>query len=215
MAYPEEILIIRGSPEFELLENHSELFRTIMQKYAENNDEYTLTPFLFGGDLNEWHMFVDVFFPELGASSFFIFKNNSVRVNPSRGTKEELQQLLRYLMLDEDTMMTFVRNQARKQLNYPRNTAPRGLGVGQNSGVFRNYNEGFNNNAFNNNNNNYDNNFGLSFGFRNKNEENMLGKLSNKNAKKYFPNQGGRRQSRKLRKRRQTRRRKNCQKKLN
>ena len=214
MAYPEEILIVRGSPEFELLENHSELFRTIMQKYA-SNDEYTLTPFLFGGDLNEWHMFVDVFFPELGASSFFIFKNNSVRVNPSRGTKEELQQLLRYLMLDEDTMMTFVRNQARKQLNYPRNTAHRGLGVGQNSGVFRNYNEGFNNNAFNTNNNNYDTNSGLSFGFRNENEENMLGKLSNKNAKKYFPNQGGRRQSRKLRKRRQTRRRKNCQKKLN
>ena len=211
MAYPEEILIVRGSPEFELLENHSELFRTIMQKYADN-DEYTLTPFLFGGDLNEWRMFVDVFFPELGVSSFFIFKNNSVRVNPSRGTKEELQQLLRYLMLDEDTMMTFVRNQARKQLNYPMTTAPRGLGVGQNSGVFRNYNEGFNNNAFNTNNNNYDTNSGLSFGFRNENEENMLGKLSNKNAKKYFPNQGGRRQSRKLRKRRQTRRRKNCQK---
>ena len=211
MAYPEEILIVRGSPEFELLENHSELFRTIMQKYADNN-EYTLTPFLFGGDLNEWRMFVDVFFPELGVSSFFIFKNNSVRVNPSRGTKEDLQQLLRYLMLDEDTMMTFVRNQARKQLNYPMTTAPRGLGVGQNSGVFRNSNEGFNNNAFNNNNNNYDTNSGLSFGFRNENEENMLGKLSNKNAKKYFPNQGGRRQSRKLRKRRQTRRRKNCQK---
>lgn len=211
MAYPEEILIVRGSPEFELLENHSELFRTIMQKYADN-DEYTLTPFLFGGDLNEWRMFVDVFFPELGVSSFFIFKNNSVRVNPSRGTKEDLQQLLRYLMLDEDTMMTFVRNQARKQLNYPMTTAPRGLGVGQNSGVFRNYNEGFNNNAFNNNNNNYDNNSGLSFGFKNENEENMLGKLSNRNAKKYFPNQGGRRQSRKLRKRRQTRRRKNCQK---
>ena len=103
MKYPEKIILERGTPEFALLEKHSELFRIIVENYAENKDEVTLTPYLFGDDDHEWEMFVDVFFPELAIRPFFIFKNKKISINSKRGTKEELKQLLRYMLIDDES----------------------------------------------------------------------------------------------------------------
>ena len=128
MEYPKEITILRDSSEYKLLHKNSELLRTIFDRYMEN-DEIILSPNLFDGNDDEWRMFVDVFFPEMGIGKFFIFKNKSIQVNPERGTKEDLNNLLDYLRIDEDNRMKFARAQARKQINAPLNTAPAGTGT--------------------------------------------------------------------------------------
>jgi len=147
-------------------------------------------------------MFVDLFFPEMGYNPLFMFRNGSIRIIPNRGTKEDLAKLMDFLLVDDKkTMMNFARRQARKQLNAPANTANRGKGTRKNGTQERkrgnsNYNNNYNNNAVNNNNNNENN--GLNIGFANNNEEALFGKLSNKNAKKYFPNIGRRSKTRRI-----------------
>jgi hypothetical protein len=187
MSYPDEIIVVKGSPEYKVL-SHSEFFRIIAENYSENN-EIKLSAKFFG---DEWPMFVDLFFPEMGYNPLFMFRNGSVQVIPNRGTKEDLAKLMDFLLVDDEkTMMNFARNQARKQLNAPANTVNRGKGTRRNWTNERkrgnsNYNNNYNNNAVNNNNNNENNE--PNFGFIDNNEEAILGKLSNKNAKKYFPN---------------------------
>jgi hypothetical protein len=189
MSYPDEIIIVIGSPEYEAL-SHSEFFRIIAENYSENN-EIKLSAKFFG---DQWPMFVDLFFPEMGYNPLFMFRNGSIRVIPNRGTKEDLAKLMDFLLVDDEkTMMNFARNQARKQLNAPASTVSRGKGTRKNRTNERkrgnsDYNN--NNNNYNNNNNNYNNNNGPNFGFIDNNEEDLLGKLSNKNAKIYFPNKG-------------------------
>ena len=156
MAYPQEIIILRGTPEFDLLYDHSELFRIIVEHYAEDKNKIVLSSEFFGGDGEEWFMFVDLFFPEMGVSPLFTFKNRSIQVNPNRGTKEQLTHLLRYMSVNNDTtMMNFAKSQARKQVNMPQNTIPRGTGVRktQKNSARNNSNLNYNHN----NNNNYSN----------------------------------------------------------
>ena len=130
MEYPKEITIIRDSPEYNILYDHSKLLRTIFDRYMKD-DEIILSPTLFGGDDDEWCMFIDVFFPEMGIGKIFIFKNKSIQVNPERGTREDLMNLLDYLEVDEDKRRNFARAQAKKQINAPLNTAPPGKGQGR------------------------------------------------------------------------------------
>jgi hypothetical protein len=198
MSYPDEIIVEIGSPEYEALSN-SEFFRTLAENYSENN-EIKLSAKFFG---DEWPMFVDLFFPKMGYNPLFMFRNGSIRLIPKRGTKEDLAKLMDFLLVaDEKTMMNFARKQARKQLNAPANTANRGKGTRKNGTNERkrgnsNYNNNNNNNNAVNNNNNNENN-GLNIGFANNNEEALFGKLSNKNAKKYFPNIGRRSKTRRI-----------------
>ena len=190
MSYPDEIIVELGSPEYEAL-SHSEFFRTLAENYSENN-EIKLSAKFFG---DEWPMFVDLFCPEMGYNPLFMFRNGSIRLIPKRGTKEDLAKLMDFLLVDDTrTMMNFARKQARKQLNAPANTVNRGKGTRKNGTNERkrgnsNYNNNYNNNNNNNNVNNVNNeNNEPNFGFIDNNEEAILGKLSNKNAKKYFPN---------------------------
>ena len=197
MSYPDEIIVVKDSPEYEAL-SHSEFFRTLAENWTKNN-EIKLSAKFFG---DEWPMFVDLFFPEMGYNPLFMFRNGSIRIIPNRGTKEDLAKLMDFLLVDDKkTMMNFARRQARKQLNAPANTANRGKGTRKNGTQERkrgnsNYNNNYNNNAVNNNNNNENN--GLNIGFANNNEEALFGKLSNKNAKKYFPNIGRRSKTRRI-----------------
>ena len=185
MSYPDEIIVELGSPEYEAL-SHSEFFRTLAENYSENN-EIKLSAKFFG---DEWPMFVDLFFPEMGYNPLFMFRNGSIRVIPNRGTKEDLAKLMDFLLVDDEkTMMNFARNQARKQLNAPAGTVSRGKGTRKNGTQERK--RGNNNNYNNNNNNNKNNdanNDGPNIGFADNNEEALLGKLSAQNMKKYFPN---------------------------
>ena len=200
MSYPDEIIVELGSPEYEAL-SHSEFFRTLAENYSENN-EIKLSAKFFG---NEWPMFVDLFFPEMGYNPLFMFKNGSIHVIPRRGTKRDLAKLMDFLLVDDEkTMMNFARSQARKQPNAPASTSNRGIGTRKNGTNERKRgNSNYNNNYYNNNNNNNENNGpnnennGLNIGFADNNEEAIFGKLSAKNMRKYFPNI--RRRSRKLR----------------
>ena len=193
MNYPDEIIVQKDSSEYDVLYKHSELFRTIAEKYSGNKDEVKLSSSFFG---DEWPMFVDLFFPEMGYNPLFIFKNRAIQLRSNRGTKEQMAHLLRYMMVNnDDTMMNFARAQARKQVNMPQNTVPRGTGVRKTQKYSSN---NYNNNVYNNyNNNNYNNNSnsGLELGYT-ENEERYLGKLSNRNAKKYFSKEGKRIRSR-------------------
>lgn len=202
MSYPDKIIILRDTPEFDLLYKHSELFRVIVEHYAEDKNRIVLSSDFFGGDGEEWYMFVDLFFPEMGVSPLFTFKNRKIQLNPYRGTKEQMARLLRYMNVNnDDTMMNFARNQARKQVNMPQNIVPRGTGVRKTQKYARNNsNQNYNNNYTTNyNNNNNSNNSGPTLGYT-ENEERYLGKLSNRNAKVYFANRGGKRKTRKSRK---------------
>lgn len=202
MSYPDKIIILRDTPEFDLLYKHSELFRVIVEHYAEDKNRIVLSSDFFGGDGEEWYMFVDLFFPEKGVSPLFTFKNRKIQLNPYRGTKEQMARLLRYMNVNnDDTMMNFARNQARKQVNMPQNIVPRGTGVRKTQKYARNNsNQNYNNNYTTNyNNNNNNNNSGPPLGYT-ENEERYLGKLSNRNAKVYFANRGGKRKTRKSRK---------------
>jgi len=191
MSYPDEIIVVIGSPEYDAL-SHSEFFRTLAEKYSENN-EIKLSAEFFG---DEWPMFVDLFFPEMGYNPLFMFRNGSIHIIPRRGTRKDLAKLMDFLLVDDEkTMMKFARRQARKQLNAPVNTVPRGKGTRKNG---TNERKRGNSNYNNNNNNNYDNNNnnGPNFGFKDNNEEDLLGKLSPQNMKKYFPNEVRRRKTR-------------------
>jgi hypothetical protein len=203
MSYPDKIIILRDTPEFDLLYKHSELFRVIVEHYAEDKNRIVLSSDFFGGNGEEWFMFIDLFFPEMGVSPLFTFKNRKIQVNPNRGTKEQMARLLRYMMVNnDDTMMNFARNQARKQVNMPQNIVPRGTGVRKTKkyALRNNSNQNYNNNYTTNyNNNNNNNNSGPPLGYT-ENEERYLGKLSTRNAKVYFANRGGKRKTRKSRK---------------
>jgi len=203
MSYPDKIIILRDTPEFDLLYKHSELFRVIVEHYAEDKNRIVLSSDFFGGDGEEWYMFVDLFFPEMGVSPLFTFKNRKIQLNPYRGTKEQMARLLRYMNVNnDDTMMNFARNQARKQVNMPQNIVPRGTGVRKTKkyALRNNSNQNYNNNYTTNyNNNNNSNNSGPTLGYT-ENEERYLGKLSTRNAKVYFANRGGKRKTRKSRK---------------
>ena len=200
MSYPDKIIILRDTPEFDLLYKPSELFRVIVEHYAEDKNKIVLSSDFFGGNGEEWFMFIDLFFPEMGVSPLFTFKNRNIQVIPYRGTKEKMTRLLRYMMVNnDDTMINFARNQARKQVNMPRNTVPRGTGVRKTqkyarSNSNKNYNNNNNNYNTNYNNNNNSDNSGPSLGYT-ENEERYLGKLSNRNAKVYFANRGGKRKT--------------------
>jgi hypothetical protein len=191
MNYPDEIIVEKGSSEYEVLHKHSEVFRKQV-KYSGNKDEVKLSSKFFG---DEWSMFVDLFFPEMGYNPLFKFKNNSIQLRSNRGTKEQLAQLLRFLLVDdEETMMNFARSQALKQLNAPAEIDPRKKRT-RKWNVERKYNNHNNNfNNYNNNynknysNNHYNNNNGPKLGLTEE-EENLLPKLSRKNAKIYFPNE--------------------------
>ena len=194
MEYPNEIIVEKGTPEYNVLYEHSELFRIIANNYSENEDNVKLSSKFFEDD---WPMFVDLFFPELGYNPLFTFKNRTIQVRSNRGTKAQMAQLLRFMLVDDEkTMMNFAKSQARKQLNAPASTVSRGKGTRKNGTNERkrgnsNYNNYNNNNNNNNNNKNNENN-GPKFGFIDNNEEELLGKLSPQNMKKYFPNEGRR-----------------------
>jgi hypothetical protein len=183
MNYPDEIIVEKGSSEYEVLHKHSEVFR-MLAKYSENKDEVKLSSEFFG---DEWPMFVDLFFPEMGIKPLFKFKNNSIQLRSNRGTDEQLAQLLRFLLVNEDALKNIVRSQALKQPNAPAKIVPRGTGTRK-----RNVEQKLNNNNYNNNHNNYKNNNnnynGPKLGFTSK-EKKYLSKLSEKNAKIYFPNE--------------------------
>jgi len=194
MSYPDKIIVVKDSPEYEAL-SRSEVFRTLAESWSKTN-EVILTSEYFG---DKWPMFVDLFFPEMGQGPLFIFRNRSIQVNPKRGTKKDLDELLDFLLVDKN----FARNQAKKQLNAPGITVPRGRGTRRNwtnerkRGNNNNYNNNNNNNNAANNENNENEN-GPNLGFIDNNEEALFGKLSNKNAKKYFPNIGRRSKTRRI-----------------
>jgi hypothetical protein len=146
-------------------------------------------------------MFVDLFFPEMGINPLFKFKNNSIQLRSNRGTKEQLAQLLRFLLVDdEETMMNFARSQALKQINAPAEIDPTKKRTRR-----RNIEQKLNNNNYNNH-NNYNSNYNKNYNNNNngpklgltEEEENLLPKLSNKNAKIYFPNLGRRNKTRRI-----------------
>jgi hypothetical protein len=137
-------------------------------------------------------MFVDLFFPEMGINPLFKFKNNSIQLRSNRGTKEQLAQLLRFLLVNEDALKNIARSQAEKQINAPAKIIPRGRGTRKRN-VEQKLNNNKNYNNYNNNNHNKnfknDNNYnGPKLGFTSK-EKKYLSKLSEKNAKIYFPNE--------------------------
>jgi hypothetical protein len=183
MSYPDEIIVVIGSPEYEVL-SHSEVFKRLAENWSKTN-EVILTSEFFG---DKWPMFVDLFFPEMGHRPLFVFKNRSIQVNPKYGTKQDLAELMDFLLVDDEkTMMNFARNQARKQLNAPVHIVSRETGIRKT----RQYStKKYKNNNINNINNN------IEFGFINSNEEDLFGKLSPKNKKKYFPNEGRRSKTR-------------------
>jgi hypothetical protein len=187
MNYPDEIIVEKDSSEYKVLYKHSEVFR-MQVKYSGNKDEVKLSSSFFG---DEWPMFVDLFFPEMGINPLFKFKNNSIQLRSNRGTKEQLAQLLRFLLVDdEETMMNFARSQAEKQINAPAEIDPRKKRTRKRN-VEKKYNNNYNNyNNYNSNySNNYNNNYnGPKLGLTEE-EENLLPKLSRKNAKIYFPNE--------------------------
>ena len=189
MSYPDEIIVVKDSPEYKVL-SHSEVFRTIAENWSKTN-EVKITPEFFG---DEWPMFVDLFFPEMGINPLFKFKNNLIQLRSNRGTKEQLAQLLRFLLVDdEETMMNFARSQALKQINAPAEIDPRKKRTrkwnverkyNNHNNNYNNYNSNYNKNYSNNH---YNNNNGPKLGLTEE-EENLLPKLSNKYAKIYFPN---------------------------
>ena len=186
MEYPNEIIVEKGTPEYNVLYEHSELFRIIANNYSENKDKVKLSSTFFE---DEWPMFVDLFFPDLGYNPLFTFKNRTIQVRSNRGTKAQMAQLLRYMLVDdEDTMMNFAKAQAKKQINAPIDIAPRGTGVRKTRrNVTKNNNNNYSSNI--NLNRKFNNNNNIELGFT-ENEEYLLSKLSNKNANKYFLKHG-------------------------
>jgi hypothetical protein len=196
MNYPDEIIVKKDSSEYKLLYKHSKVFRKQV-KYSGNKDEVKLSSEFFG---DEWTMFVDLFFPEMGINPLFKFKNNSIQLRSNRGTKEQLAQLLRFLLVDdEETMMNFARSQALKQINAPAEIDPRKKCTRKWNveRKYNNHNNNYNNYNSNYSNNHYNNNNGPKLGLTEE-EENLLPKLSNKNAKIYFPNLGRRNKTRRI-----------------
>lgn len=130
MEYPDEIVLERGSSEFNNLTKHSRILKDLSEN--EDGDITLSADLLFSGDDKKWEIFVDVFFPELAVKRFFVFhKNGQISVDPKRGTKQDLIDLLDYMDVAEpSTMMNFAKQQARKSLNASAaEIIPRGIGI--------------------------------------------------------------------------------------
>jgi hypothetical protein len=137
--YPEEIIMEPGSEEYDLLVGHSDLIDSLAD--VEAGGPITLSAdIMFQGDEKKWKDFVDIFFAGLSGKKYFGFKNNSIYVLNERGGKAGLKNMLNFMMVDRpETMMNFAKSQARKQMNAPPITVPRGVGhVGPGQGA-RNY----------------------------------------------------------------------------
>lgn len=138
--YPETITIEPGSDEYNFLTSHSGLIYEL-RDFGPNIE--LSADLLFMGDQKKWHTFVDVFFPEMSVNKYFGFKNGKIFVLPSRGTKENLKDMLDFFLVRqrpenrstaeeiEEEVLEFAREQAKKQINAPRNEAPRGVGAPQ------------------------------------------------------------------------------------
>lgn len=218
MSYPSELSLSKKSEEWKFLTKHSELFETIDEL---SDDPVVLdADLLFQGDQRKWGIFVDLFFPELDIQPLFRFQNNAVNVIPSRGTRNDVEEIMDFLLVNTpQTMWNFADRQARKRVNAPQEQEERGLGVqaAPQAAAHNTYNNfannwgwpGNNNGLYNNFNNEYENNYGPEIGYTEE-EENALSHLRGQNARRYFPRQGGKKKTRKSKQsKRKTRRNKN------
>lgn len=161
--YPETIELQRDSEEYKFLTKHSGLIKELID-FDEEKIELT-ADLLFNGDKRKWQNFVDIFFPELGFKKYFGYKNGKIYVLDERGTKEELREMLDFLLVDTpQTMMNFARKQAKKHASAPSNlnTVPRGTGAPRAQSAAAAVGNNGNNYGYNfeNNNDEFGNNFG-------------------------------------------------------
>lgn len=219
MSYPSELSLSKNSEEWNFLTEHSELFETI----GELSDDPVVldADLLFQGDQTKWEIFVDLFFPEMNIQPLFRFSNAGLNVIPSRGTRNNVREVMDFLLVNTpQTMWNFAESQARKRVNAPQLQEERGLGApravavaaaqNQYNNFGNNWGWGANNNGFYNNyNNENENNYGPEIGYTEE-EENALSHLRGQNARRYFPRQGGKKKTRKSKQsKRKTRRNKN------
>jgi hypothetical protein len=208
--YP-NVIEIQGE-SLKYFKNHSELIATLLENQGNEESLELSSDVLFGGDTNKWKLFLDLFFPEEGYGKLFEYRGGEVIVKESRGGEEALMDVLRYMLVNEaGTEIEFAKEQARKQINAPAQIAPRGVGIRAPRRPIlqlrNNYFLEFGNNRENWGNNNWGNNNeeNTKLGYTEE-EEGLLGKLKGKNAKKYYPNQGGRRRSNRRTRRSKSRR---------
>lgn len=156
---------------------------------------------LFGGDQEAWKLFVTLFFPEKVeqrnyANSIFTHyfpasgkAQRKLRFNKKEefeAFKEEVETLFDYLIIKKEDYPAVLEHLRIHSLNAPPETVaptrvrPSAPYVRQYSNNLGNLNNQPNENNFNNNENNYP-----EMGYANSNEENLYGKLSSKNFKKY------------------------------
>ena len=168
---------------------------------------------LFGGDQEAWKLFVTLFFPEKVeqrnyANSIFTHYfppsgkvQRKLRFNQKEefeAFKEEVETLFDYLMIKKEDYPAVLEHLRIHSLNAPpepvaQRVRPSAPYVRQYSSNLGNLNNQPNENNFNNNENNYP-----EMGYANEEEENLYGKLSAKNLKKY--GKGGAKRSGRTRK---------------
>ena len=208
-----------GGEILDYLRQKSKLIDSLAELYAnpdldiKSEDMFPLyeangmTPRAGTVDERKWNLFKMIIFPELQDVPLFIGN----KVNPAVATREEVVDMLMYLMIPEggrntEALLQNIQRELRAlraaQINAAPAVAPRGVGVhavaapavnNGNNNYHENNNNGNNNNG--NNNNNYNN---IEIGHTEEEEE-LLGMLSTKNYKKYAA-KGGKRNTRKHRK---------------
>lgn len=93
----------------------------------EKNTSLTITQEeIFPGDKKKWEIFYDLLFPEeaykftKGDKLFVFGKNNVIKVNPKRSTKEEVLGIMNYMSgMKEGSAKNYLREVARMQPNAP------------------------------------------------------------------------------------------------
>lgn len=210
MAYPDKIVI-----EGDLLEDFlkmSEFFKAL-DRWEGHKPSYTLTAEnLFDNDKNAWHLFVNLFFPEMAPDLrkdpngvyrmdrvFTYLPDGTFGLNEKVYIREYVYGLFDFLMIEEDIWPQVMKYLANVHFVHQGKPAPPSppvpkirtpylrSGYNANLALTPNRNE-------NNENSNSENN--LELGFQNSNEEEAYGRMSTKNRLK-VAKYGGKKKTRK------------------
>lgn len=187
-GYPDEIVIENPSFLIEI----SDFFKAKHNFEGKPSTLKVSRKGLFGGDQDMWKLFVTLFFPKKVTqrnwrNALYNYSNYGPRLKEDK--VEEVDQLFDFLMINRSDYSRVLDILSRNQYIPHHSVRPKP------SAYLRQYssNLGNNNNQPNENNYNYnenENNY-PEMGYANDEEEELVGKMSAKNFKKYGSQKGG------------------------
>ncbi len=134
--YPDEVVLRVGDERREFLKGKSEVIKTLDEEW------YPTEPLPLRKDVifrlvepkkqqRLWELFLDLFALVPTPRKVFHYTNNGTTIVPSRGTMQEVIDMLDFLLIErnKEEIIEYLRQQAREQVNAPPAKVPKGVRI--------------------------------------------------------------------------------------